>query len=583
MTLPVLLVAAGATGPPPDDQKAGDAVRKLAAELVAHAGPVPGIDWGEFRLVIAENISGEALAAGSGWFDWPDGKRGPYVKLTRGLVKELRERPDALALVIARELGRLAAGPGPAANAAAGSAIAAAAREAAADRFAVGLVLRTGYSVRQGLRGPPDDPSRKRLTALLDDPVGALWREMPAYQLGGVLLHLHDYGAAETLFDRVSSEFPGCFDSRVLLGTARLQLHVTRYVRLEAAESGRGRVLGAGGEKRGPTLIRGRDRSHRWESVGVLRDADRLKPNQYRVLALLGTAYCLHPESVKAGLTDAEKYLTASLAALRKEKEPNPAAEAALLVNLAVVDLAAGRRAEGRRRLDAAAALADKLPPGAADEVRRAVAFNRGLAEAADGKPAEAAARFREYLESAPRSNAWWEAAYKHYAAECAAAKIEPMSGDELKREPGKRNPAVVALPGGRTIAPGDDPDELQNKLGKPSLKTTIHGTALVRLRYAEHGIEVVSNGDEVLAVTVTGAKGPAVVRAAGPVGELRPGMTRKAVEALPNGTEYAFRPFAPDGVRVAYYPAGGVAVVYDRPGPDGVVTAVLVGQIPGR
>jgi hypothetical protein len=599
LALPALLAAtlAFATADPqPPDRKAEEAARKLMKELVAHAGPIPGIEWADFRLVVVDDIGGERHAAAAGWYDWADGKRTPHVKVTRGYVALVREEPNGLALVLARELGRLAvdAGRKPAAHSTIGWAVAAALRELEADRFAVRLVLRSGYSPRGGLRSlskgrdgfpagiwPPDDPSRKRLTALLDDPSGTLWREMPVFEIGLLLLRLHDV-RAEALVDQVTRDFPDCHEAWALIGITSLFSYWDEL----GPDPQAGRVLGPVYQTRLHGTVRGRAYLLFWaKAVEALKKADNLKPNQWAVMANLGLAHLLHPDGMKDGRPGAEKYLTAALQALREEKEANPAAEAALLVNLGVVDLAADRRAEARRRFDEAAALAAKLPAGEKAEVLRAVAFNRGLAAVSEGRHADAAKLFTTYLESTPRSDAWWNPAHDHYTSACTAIKAEPLPRDRFKPVQARRKAAVV-LPGRRTVTPEEDLDEVQNKLGNPKLRTTpriVTGVdLLVRLGFSEHGIEVIGYEDEVIAVAVVGPKGRAVVvRSAGPAGELRVGMTRKDVEALPGGTAYAFQPFAPGGNKLAYFPAGGVAVVYDRDGPDGVVAAVLVGPVP--
>ena len=139
-----------------------------------------------------------------------------------------------------------------------------------------------------------------------------------------------------------------------------------------------------------------------------------------------------------------------------------------------------------------------------------------------------------------------------------------------------------VTLADGKTVAPGDELDETLTKLGKPTRSTpACPGTTLKRLWFEAHGIEVFDNEDEVF-VVVLKAKGPQVnvLGADGkPAGALKVGMTRKQVEALPGGADSALRSFMPSRPGVcAYYPALGVAVVYDRDGPDGAVVSVIVG-----
>jgi hypothetical protein len=213
--------------------------------------------------------------------------------------------------------------------------------------------------------------------------------------------------------------------------------------------------------------------------------------------------------------------------------------------------------------------------------VTRAVTFNRALALAADSKHAEAAKLFVQYLESTPREDLWWAEGYKHYQAACKAAKIEPQEKDKLQK-PGVKKVVAVTLADGKTVAIGDDSDETLTKLGKPTQKTqAVPHSAIQRLRFETHGIELFTAQDEVCVIVLV-PKG-AQVKIPGPdgkpAGSLRLGLTRKTIESLPGCADAALRPFLPSrpGVWV-YYPALGVAVVYDRDGPDGVVTSILVG-----
>jgi hypothetical protein len=106
---------------------------------------------------------------------------------------------------------------------------------------------------------------------------------------------------------------------------------------------------------------------------------------------------------------------------------------------------------------------------------------------------------------------------------------------------------------------------------------------SLLRARFASHGIEVMMTPeDEVLLVVLISKKAgvpwPRTHPCGRPAGDLRVGMSREQVEVLPGGADFALQPFSPQAEVCAYYPEWELAVIYDRPGPDGIVKMVIVG-----
>jgi hypothetical protein len=297
----------------------------------------------------------------------------------------------------------------------------------------------------------------------------------------------------------------------------------------------------------------------------------------------LGLAHLLvHPDGKTQALEDAEKYLTAVLKATKDGGVPDTRTEAALLINLAVARLAAKKPADARKLLDEAAALAAKFPGGPPAQFTRAITFNRALALAADGKLAEAAKLFIRFLETTPRYDPWWSEGYRHYGELSKKLDMEPLKPDAL-RKPEKPRPQAVVLASRQTIRPGDDADEVLNRLPKPTRQVpAIPRAALERLRFDAQGIELITDDEEVFVVVAVSKKAgvpwPVAWPCGRPAGDVRVGMSRADVEALPGGGDFALRPFTPRAGTVAYYPAWEFAIVYDRDGPDGIVKAVIVG-----
>jgi hypothetical protein len=308
--------------------------------------------------------------------------------------------------------------------------------------------------------------------------------------------------------------------------------------------------------------------------------AEELKPGQPSVLANLGFAHLGDSNVDKSG---AEKYLSAAREALKKQPNYPLAGEIELLVNLAVVRIAGKKIDDARKLLDEGAALAAKLPNGPPAQYTRAITFNRALILAANGKASEAAKLFIRFLQTTPRYDPWWGEGYRHYKALCETLGMEPQAADDL-RKPAKTERQSVVLPSGQVVRPRDDEEEVLSRLPKPTRETRATPRSnLMRARFLAHGVEFIYDPEvELLIVSAITKKAavpwPVPGKYGAPVGDIRVGMTRDQIEALPGGTDFALRPFAPRATTCAYYPAWELAVVYDGDGADAVVKAILVG-----
>lgn len=183
-------------------------VRDVAKAVVAHSPSAK--DLAGFTLQVVDPIPSQEIVARGGWDDWADGRRTPYVRLTRSSVPLLEKSPDGSALLIAREIAGLIAKP------------------ADTDRVTVELVLRSGYSVRQGLAQLASlakcqaEAERKlwadwlaRLRKHLDEPTGTPWRVMPAWQIGEMFEAVGAGDSSKFPLAMVTSEFPHTAEPRL--------------------------------------------------------------------------------------------------------------------------------------------------------------------------------------------------------------------------------------------------------------------------------------------------------------------------------------------------------------------------------
>lgn len=584
------------------------AAEKVFAHLLTHTKPVKGMTWPPaFKVVPKAHGPVNAVAEcvrENGKYVLKDGKYQPVVTITYGYLELLGGDENGIALILGHELGHHALGhttrkvvekPAPL------EAIESHRREADADRFGADLALAAGYSVRRALKvewqglerlggnapaagatcgsHPGSSDRAARVLAALDDPVAGLWRTMAAFENGAAFLAVDDYDAAdaaEAAFAAVVAEFPNCYEAWANLGVARLMRYCDGLSAETVKRLGLGQFVGSAHFPTAPSLLRGAQNDLWIAAVADLKRADKLKPGSPVVLANLGLAHLVHPAGKAKGIEAATRYFDAAAGALAKTELP-PQLEVTIRVNIGVARLAAGETAKGRKLLDEAEELAEKVY---GDPKRSVWPATRAAALGAEDKPA-AVGRYEQYLAQTPRSCPWWPVAYERYQALCQDTGREPKPETDLAKSAPRREQLVVALPTGGTVHVGQQVADALAALGEPTSEAR-HPVSSVRvLRFEKHGVELIADEDEVFAVVIVSAKGPVVpVREAGPngkkLGELKVGMTRAEVEAMPGGKRFVARPYSDPAVKYAYYEDMGVAVKYDK---DGVVVALIVGK----
>ena len=354
-------------------------------------------------------------------------------------------------------------------------------------------------------------------------------------------------------------------------------------------------------------LTRGNNDELWYSAVADLKRANELKANSPLILANLGLAYLIHPAGKAQGIGDATQYLDAAIAAMETTKGLPTQVRATLLVNFGVAQLAEGNHEKGRKFLAAAAELtqvqyarfleakkrAEEKGQTIEDvgaqwraSVMGAVAYNTGLA-LAETNQKEAVRQFEKFLATTPQSSPWWPVAYEQYETLCKANEMKARPKSALGKAAPWQKQLVPTLTNGKTVHVGQDLDEALAALGKPDRVTRIQDTGLSRLHFDAHGLYLVADAEEVFAVIITSAKGPGIsIREAGPggkvLGEIRVGMTREQVEAIPGGKTTVKLPFLTQNDKgqfyvYDYYADLNVALTYDK---DGVVTSIVVGQL---
>jgi tetratricopeptide (TPR) repeat protein len=561
-----LSLACLAAGPP---ARADSLLDSVATRLAAVADPPPGVAWPP--KVLRE---GEGLRLGVTLSRRPGRKPRPVVRVAPGLMdRVVRRDADVLAFLLARELAHVLLGhklPEGRAGAITGK------EQLEADRAGVELLLRAGFSYRWGARAlilledlsppPKGRPSAEQRLALLDRESARLWRRLPAFRDGLVLLATGRHVLAEPCFERVVAEFPGCSEGWAFLGQARLVQYCDGLTADELADYRLGHLVLGGFRRRLPSLeppLRGKSRRLWWQAVEALHEALRQRPDDAVLRGRLGLAYLVAPDG--SDFEEALPLLEKAVADAARARGVNPADRAALLVNLGVAHLARGRRGEARKQLDRAGQLLRLCPEArAVEELASALRYNEALL-AGDGR---ARGLFEGYLKAASPLSSWWAPAYERYAGLCAGAKRRPRAEEELARRAPRSPAPEVKLASGGVVKLGEDVRGLVKQLGAPREVPILGGTNLKRLRFERHGVEVIATDVVLVICLALDGKG----------GALRLGQTLGEVERRLGRDRLAWA--APSaGLSYLFYERQGVGV---RLRAGKVVELVLV-EVPGE
>lgn len=605
----VLVLGTAASMAPADD---GPGARdkallaKVSQRLLAVCDPVPGFTWPPDFGFEGEGINAYATIVRK------DDKIQPIVRVSSGMMaKVIQGDPDRLALILGHELGHIlhrhVLNNAKRDKTPFLKVTFSRADEVQADLAGVELMIKAGFSYRNGVKAilrmkemkldyssfealQVDHPSWDDRLKRIDTEQANLWKAMSAFGSGVIFLTTEQYAAAETCFERVTKEFPACYEAWVNLGFACLMEYCDKLDTADLRDYGIGQILTGGFYQRVESIpVRGRDSKLWWKAVGALREAIRLKPDLTLAKANLGLAYLIHPDGKDVG--EAARLLGEAADAASTDKTLDPVAHAALLINLGVANLAGGDADKGLVRLDEGEKIVGRQLAGKDGERRKGTAltaallYNRAQQLGAGKNPEskkQAIALLERYLKSTSPLSLWWPLAYERYAALCKALDQEPKGKNAFKKDQPEpiRLVAGVKLKSGSTITLGEDLEDVVKKIGKGRETVAATGTNLKRLRYVDEGVDLLVT-DMVLAICLVGSEAPALslrgrTVGAEEIGKLRRGMTVKEVESL-LGDDYQPCELADAEIYYRFYREQGVALRVSK----GKVLEVVIAQLP--
>jgi tetratricopeptide (TPR) repeat protein len=634
----VLILTAGvvfaAADPAPPAKPKNDQERlvdEVMQQLVRHLDPIPGTD-GPVEWRVIQTIDGDEHNAVAS-IPWrADGKRIPLIRITYGYLEVVvNGDADLLALVLGHELGHHVRGHTArelVAKPRLRSRTDSQKREYEADEYGARLMRKAGFNLDKAIAA--DHRGNERMRALLSakhhrpipiqSTLGGIrathpcwidrymrmialesgdrpmpWACLSAFQSGVDLLAVEQFEAAELSFERVVRDFPNCYEAWVNLGIARLMQYCRTLSPEDLRALGVGPLVGVGFYRQAGTLVtRGGGQEKLWEAAcQALKRALDLKPDLTLAHANLGLAYLVHPAGPAAFIGEAHQHLQLAIDGLAAEDASlDPTARVVVTLNLGVARLVRGDRSGGMKLLADAVRICDGLwwDRQLQVQVARAATFHNAHARAAAGAPedrTEAARLFETFLRTTDPASAWWPAALEQYRAVCQALGLPAKTETELR--PIRRDLPLpirsVTLASGAVLALGETVEEVLHRLGPAEASEALSGTGLRRLRFATHGIELLADETHVIAIYVTGPTVPGLRLqlpgvGSGTAGELKVGMSRRETEPRLGGIG-VHRPLTGFGDLYHYYRHLGVAIRYDRPGPDGVVVELVLVMIP--
>lgn len=425
-----------------------------------------------------------------------------------------------------------------------------------------------------------------------DESQRRLWRSMTAFENGVFLLQTQQFAHAVVCFDRVTKEFPECYEAWANLGYARLMFYCDALEPEDLETFDIGQLVVGGFYDRPATmqaLVRGIDEKLWFDAVGALREAIRIggssanKDPMLLAKANLAVAYLVHPAGKDIG--EAERLFSEVMELLDDPQAAatvNPVTRASILLNAS-----AGRDVAARleQALQQIAKIEDALgaKSGAVAELTAAARYQQASAlmkSVSAGDQSKACDLLESYLASSRTSNAWWPLAYDRYAKLAQAVGRTPKAKESFAGNKSKkwRTTTQVPITADLVVSIGDQTAEVVKKLGEAeAIVPVVKGTNLNLYKYSKRGLTLLA-GSTIVAVFLDAEAAPALSlkrpEISGGSATIKVGMPRAELEKL-LGDEWDATPGVLHDAALSYqiYRAAGLAVRFK----GDVVTEIAV------
>jgi tetratricopeptide (TPR) repeat protein len=601
-----------AQAPPAKKTKEQEANEKLLKDvferLLAVAKPVEGYDWPPNCAIVEED---QINAYATLLKDKNDVYRIPILRVYATMMNKVIEGDEnRLALILGHEFGHILHKhnvPQPMRDKTPFlRTLFTRQQEDEADKTGVELMVKAGFSFEKGVKAitrmqdlgleyssfeglGTDHPSWNDRLKKFDGEKVNLWKVSSAFTNGVYFLATEQYKYAAPCFEFVTKEYPAVHEAWANLGYAYLMQYCDQLDKKDLEGYDIGQIIVGGFYTRAGLPTRLKD-FKKWNlGKSALEESNKLLPNQTIVLANLGLAYLVHPDG--KDLANATKFFNLAVAAAKDDKALDPSANAALMINLGVANLANAEPEKAIAQIDetekAVRNLADRRhTKRLMASYDAALQYNRALVLGArpDKADKEKAIHLLEkYLETTSPLTLWWEIAHGKYEKLCTAVGQPAKPADSLKkaRTIALRGVAGVKLNSGIEIALSEEKEDIEKKIGQGTYVQVIKGTSLSRLRFEKEGVELLSDDLVVLAIALIGPNAPAIpIKGSGigaeTAGIIKVGMNVEASEKL-LGDDFQLCEIISAEVFYRYYREVGLALRVQK----GLVTEVVIVQMP--
>lgn len=350
-----------------------------------------------------------------------------------------------------------------------------------ADIEGLKLALKAGYSQKQliqfikdfrknlGDYTPieavgTDHPSWTERLAYIDDKNKDLWESMSAFSNGVYFLFIEQYMAAELCFEKVTKEFPECYEAYANLGYAQLMRYFDRFNIEDLKPYNIGQIV-VGAFYRRPVSLegpRGIDEDLWWRAVGNFQRALVINPDLSLVKSNLGLAYLLDPRNKL--IDKAARFFEEALEGIDKDTTLDPILKTIVYLNSGSIFLAQSKYEEAGSTFRVTEKFLTTLNSKFSSDtyrgssntklsmklINQALTLNNILVKSQKSMNRDdtkaSILSLEKYMRETSPSSIWWEYCYELYSDLCWKSSVEPEAKEKLSKNSSKILPPIRSV-----------------------------------------------------------------------------------------------------------------------------------------
>jgi hypothetical protein len=389
--------------------------------------------------------------------------------------------------------------------------------EFAADTMAMKLILQAGYSYKAALEvfkiwrsfnnfssiestGELHPSWTERLTKIYPEKNNLL-RSMDAFEKGVYFLSIDSYIYAENYFQKVTEEFPDCFEAFSNLGYSYLMDYISKLSKDDIRNFGIVSFV-AGAFYRSPeslhAQIRAKD-SDKWlDAYFNLRKASELNNQSAITYSNLGLLSLLH-SSGKPDYTNARRYFSIAVELAEKDSLLDNLSRVSIYINAGLslpVD-SLNQQEENIIQAEKYLFAFASSNNTTGNNYKNILTLNQAYLFSRQSKNFKKSIDlFEQYLKNESQSSPIWIIAKDYYLDLCKKNNINPVDLSKTKKTSDFIKVSSVTIDSIYSIEIGKDISEMKDSLKKYNFveSSIIEGTTLVKWKSQSAGIEIIAS-----------------------------------------------------------------------------------------